>query len=105
MDVKPEACCTNVDKVRCDLQLILEEFGKWLNVTQGATLEQRRQYLSIVYDEVNRNVEQGTPLQVSSVGLCSLESAFSDLTLASSKSFRCRSAQSSLALWTLNFQI
>ena len=49
----------------CAMQLILEEFGKWLNVTQGATLAQRGQYLSIVYDEVNRNIEQGTPLQVS----------------------------------------
>lgn len=44
--------------------MILEEFGKWLNVTLNATLEQRMKYLHIVYDEVNRNIQQGTPLQV-----------------------------------------
>ncbi|EIE27597.1 glycoside hydrolase [Coccomyxa subellipsoidea C-169] len=37
--------------------LILEEFGKWLNSTVNATMEQRDKYFGIVYDECENNID------------------------------------------------
>ncbi|KAK9917687.1 hypothetical protein WJX75_007185 [Coccomyxa subellipsoidea] len=44
--------------------LILEEFGKWLNSSVNATMEERNKYFGIVYDECQNNMDlQGSPLK------------------------------------------
>ncbi|CAL8463534.1 g3068 [Coccomyxa elongata] len=45
-------------------QLILEEFGKWLNSSVNATMDQRNKYFGIVYDESETAVSlPGSPLK------------------------------------------
>ncbi len=47
------------------VQLILEEFGKWLNSSVNATMDQRNKYFGIVYDEVETAASlPGSPLKV-----------------------------------------
>jgi hypothetical protein len=47
------------------LQLLLEEFGKWLNATVKADMPERNKYFSIVFDEVNKQINAGTYMKVS----------------------------------------
>lgn len=54
-----------VRKLSCSLQLLLEEFGKWLNATVKADIPERNKYFSIVFDEVNRQINAGTYMKVS----------------------------------------
>jgi hypothetical protein len=47
------------------LQLLLEEFGKWLNASVDATMEQRDKYFAVVYNESQRLMQlPGSPLKV-----------------------------------------
>ena len=47
------------------VQLILEEFGKWLNSSVKATMEERNKYFGIVYDETEIAASlPGSPLKV-----------------------------------------
>lgn len=49
------------------VQLILEEFGKWLNSSVNATMDERNKYFGIVYDECQSNMDlQGSSLKVRS---------------------------------------
>ena len=46
-------------------QVILEEFGKFINTTVGADMNQRNQYYSIIFDEINKLTDAGKPIKVS----------------------------------------
>ena len=46
------------------LQVILEEFGKFINATVGADMNQRNQYYGIIFDEINKLTDAGKPIQV-----------------------------------------
>ncbi len=35
-------------------QVMLEEFGKFINATVGADINQRNQYYGIIFDEINK---------------------------------------------------
>ena len=43
----------------------MEEFGKYINLTTGADMEQRNQYYSIIFDEINQLTDAGKPIKVS----------------------------------------
>lgn len=45
-------------------QVILEEFGKFINLTVGADMAQRNQYYGIIFDEINKQNDAGKPIQV-----------------------------------------
>ncbi len=47
------------------LQVILEEFGKFINATVGADMNQRNQYYGIIFDEINKLTDAGKPIKVS----------------------------------------
>ena len=46
------------------LQVILEEFGKFINLTVGADMAQRNQYYGIIFDEINKLTDAGKPIKV-----------------------------------------
>jgi hypothetical protein len=46
-------------------QVILEEFGKFINATVGADMNQRNQYYGIIFDEINKLTDAGKPIKVS----------------------------------------
>ena len=54
--------CQTLCCVLC--QVILEEFGKYINLTTGADMAQRNQYYSIIFDEINRLTDAGKPIKV-----------------------------------------
>jgi len=65
-DISVWICCEVEHPVTC-VQLILEEFGKWLNSSVGATMEERNKYLSIVYNETQMLINTpGSTLKVPS---------------------------------------
>ena len=47
------------------VQVILEEFGKFINLTVGADMAQRNQFYGIIFDEINVQNQAGKPIQVS----------------------------------------
>ena len=56
----------NPDKqVWLHCQVILEEFGKYINLTTGADMAQRDQYYGIIFDEINKLTDAGKPIKVS----------------------------------------
>ena len=46
------------------LQVILEEFGKWLNASVNATMAERNRYFGVVFNESNRLILAGSNLKV-----------------------------------------
>ena len=46
-------------------QVILEEFGKLIDATVGADMNQRNQYYGIIFDEINKLTDAGKPIKVS----------------------------------------
>lgn len=44
--------------------MILEEFGKWINATVNATMAERDRYFSIVFNESNQLITDGSSLKV-----------------------------------------
>lgn len=46
-------------------QVILEEFGKFINATVGADMDQRNQYYGIIFDEINTLTDAGKPIKAS----------------------------------------
>ena len=51
------------------MQVILEEFGKFINLTVGADMAQRNQYYGIIFDEINKLTVAGKPIKVCSCTL------------------------------------
>lgn len=47
--------------------LLLEEFGKWVNLTLKADVAQRDKYFKVIYDETEKALaDPGNPLKVRS---------------------------------------
>ena len=46
-------------------QVVLEEFGKFINATVGADMDQRNQYYGIIFDEINTLTDAGKPIKAS----------------------------------------
>lgn len=46
------------------MQVILEEFGKWINATVNATMAERDSYFNIVFNESNQLISAGSSLKV-----------------------------------------
>ena len=60
-----ECTCPWADRACCECQVILEEFGKYINLTTGADMAQRNQYYGIIFDEINKLTDAGKPIKVS----------------------------------------
>ena len=41
-----------------DMQLLFEEFGKWLNASAGATMVQRDEIFATIFDESEQIIDQ-----------------------------------------------
>ena len=50
--------------LRFGMQVILEEFGKWINATVNATMAERDRYFNIVFNETNQLITAGSSLKV-----------------------------------------
>ena len=47
--------------------MLLEEFGKWLNTSVNATMDERNKYFGVVYNESQALIDlPGSPLKVCS---------------------------------------
>ncbi len=51
-------------------QVILEEFGKWLNASENATMAERDRYFGVVFNESNGLIAAGSSLKARVRGAC-----------------------------------
>jgi len=49
-------------------QVILEEFGKWLNASENATMAERDRYFGVVFNESNGLIASGSSLKARAGG-------------------------------------
>ncbi|DBB02500.1 hypothetical protein WJX82_002641 [Trebouxia sp. C0006] len=55
--------CHANDGIQLNKPVILEEFGKFINATVGADMNQRNQYYGIIFDEINKLTDAGKPIK------------------------------------------